>query len=81
MEEIKKLLKEVLNREFIRAVISSPKEKEGTAVLLECGTEPVQGILKIKVRPLEKRGELMFQLEAFTKTQAISSKFKSRSGG
>ena len=33
MEEIKKLLKEVLNREFIRAVISSPKEKEGTAVL------------------------------------------------
>ena len=71
MEEIKKLLKEVLNREFIRAVISSPKEKEGTAVLLECGTEPVQGILKIKVRPLEKRGELMFQLEAFTKTQAF----------
>ena len=56
MEEIKKLLKEVLNREFIRAVISSPKEKEGTAVLLECGTEPVQGILKIKVRPLETRG-------------------------
>ena len=52
MEEIKKLLKEVLNREFIRAVISSPKEKEGTAVLLECGTEPIQGILKIKVRPL-----------------------------
>lgn len=28
MEEIKKLLKEVLNREFIRAVISSPKEKK-----------------------------------------------------
>ena len=77
MEEIKKLLKEVLNREFIRAVISSPKEKEGTAVLLECGTEPVQGILKIKVRPLEKRGELMFQLE----DAGISPKFKSRSGG
>ena len=56
MEEIKKLLKEVLNREFIRAVISSPKEKEGTAVLLECGTEPVQGILKIKYVRWKKEG-------------------------
>ena len=81
MEEIKKLLKEVLNREFIRAVISSPKEKEGTAVLLECGTEPVQGILKIKVRPLEKRGELMFQLEAFTKTQAFHRNLNPEAAG
>lgn len=81
MEEIKKLLKEVLNREFIRAVISSPKEKEGTAVLLECGTEPVQGILKIKVRPLETRGELMFQLEAFTKTQAFHRNLNPEAAG
>ena len=81
MEEIKKLLKEVLNREFIRAVISSPKEKEGTAVLLECGTEPVQGILKIKVRPLEKRGELLFQLEAFTKTQAFHRNLNPEAAG
>ena len=81
MEEIKKLLKEVLNREFIRAVISSPMEKEGTAVLLECGTEPVQGILKIKVRPLEKRGELMFQLEAFTKTQAFHRNLNPEAAG
>ena len=81
MEEIKKLLKEVLNREFIRAVISSPKEKEGTAVLLECGTEPVQGILKIKVRPLEKRGELMFQFEAFTKTQAFHRNLNPEAAG
>lgn len=81
MEEIKKLLKEVLNREFIRAVISSPKEKAGTAVLLECGTEPVPGILKIKVRPLEKGGELFFQLEAFTKTQAFHRNLNPEAAG
>ena len=80
MEEIKKLLKEVLNREFIRAVISSPKEKEGTAVLLECGTEPVQGILKIKVRPLEKRG-IDVPIRSVYEDAGISPKFKSRSGG
>lgn len=79
MEEIKKLLKEVLNREFIRAVISSPKEKAGTAVLLECGTEPVPGILKIKVRPLEKE-ENYFPAGSIYKDAGIPPKFKSRSG-
>ena len=79
MEEIKKLLKEVLNREFIRAVISSPKEKEGTAVLLECGTEPVQGILKIKVRPLERGIDV--PIRSVYEDAGISPKFKSRSGG
>ena len=47
MEEIKKLLDRVLNIDFIRAVISNPREKEG--------------IIKVKVRPLEKKGSLLFQ--------------------
>ena len=57
MEEIKKLLDRVLNIDFIRAVISNPREKEG--------------IIKVKVRPLEKRGNLLFQFEAFTAKQAF----------
>lgn len=61
MKEIKQLLKEVLNREFIRAVISNRKTK----------TDAAEEIIKIKVRPLEQKGELVFQIESFTKTQAF----------
>lgn len=57
MEEISKMLTEILNGDFIRAVISSPRKKEG--------------ILKVKVRPVEKKGKLLFQLESFIKTQAF----------
>lgn len=57
MEEISRLLTEILNIDFIRAVISNPRDKTG--------------IIKIKARPLEKKGELFFQLEAFTRTQAF----------
>lgn len=59
MEEIRALLDAVLNIEFIRAVISNPRKKEG--------------IMKVKVRPLEKRGQLVFQFEAFTEKQAFHS--------
>ena len=57
MEEISKMLTEILNGDFIRAVISSPRKKEP--------------ILKVKVRPVEKKGKLLFQLESFIKTQAF----------
>ena len=57
MEEISRLLTEILNIDFIRAVISNPRDKTG--------------IIKIKARPLEKKGELFFQLESFTRTQAF----------
>ena len=62
MEEISRLLTEILNSDFIRAVISNPREKEG--------------IIKMRVRPLEKRGELYFQLESFTRTQAFHENLK-----
>ena len=52
MEDIIKLLDRVLNIDFIRAVLSNPRDKEG--------------IIKVKVRPLEKKGNLLFQFEAFT---------------
>ena len=57
MDEILRLLPEILNIDFIRGTISNPRDKEG--------------IIKIRVRPLEKKGELYFQLESFTKTQAF----------
>ena len=57
METIKKLLSDILNIEFVQTVLSNPRKKEG--------------ILKVKVRPIEKKGNLFFQLESFTKTQAF----------
>lgn len=57
MDEILRLLPKILNIDFIRGTISNPRDKEG--------------IIKIRVRPLEKKGELYFQLESFTKTQAF----------
>ena len=57
MEEISRFLTEILNIDFIRGVISNPRDKTG--------------IIKIKVRPLEKKGELFFQMESFTRTQAF----------
>ena len=57
MNEIEKLLKETLNEQFLQAVISNPRIKEG--------------ILKIKVRPVEIKGLRMIQCESYTKTQVF----------
>lgn len=57
MEAIQKLLNDVLNIEFVQAILSNPRKKDG--------------VLKIKVRPVEMRGKRIYQLESFTKTQAF----------
>lgn len=57
MEEITGLVNTVLDTQFIRAVISNPRQKEG--------------IIKVKVRPLRKKGKLLFQFESFTEKQAF----------
>ena len=57
MEELQKLFETVLNKDFIRAVISKPREKGG--------------IVKVKIRPLELKGQLVFQFESFTAKQAF----------
>ena len=62
MDEILRLLPEILNIDFIRGIISNPRDKTG--------------IIKIRVRPLEKKGELFFQIESFTKTQAFHENLK-----
>ena len=57
MENLKLLLQENLNQEFLAAVLSAPRDKSG--------------VEKVKVRPLLKRGGLVFQLESFCNRQAF----------
>ena len=57
MDELRILLQENLNTEFISAVLSNPRKKDGTE--------------KIKVRPLLKKGELLFQVESFRGKQVF----------
>lgn len=57
MDELTRLLQENLNKEFVSAVLSAPRDKNGVS--------------KVKVRPLLKRGELIFQLESFRGNQAF----------
>ena len=57
MEELQRLFDTVLNKDFIRAVISNPREKGG--------------IVKVKIRPLELKGQRVFQFESFTAKQAF----------
>ncbi len=57
MDELTRLLQENLNKEFVSAVLSAPRDKNGVS--------------KVKVRPLLKRGELIFQLESFRSNQAF----------
>ncbi len=58
MENLKLLLQENLDQEFLAAVLSAPRDKSGGE--------------KVKVRPLLKRGGgLVFQLESFCNRQAF----------
>ena len=57
MKEVAELLDTVLNKDLIRAIISNPRDKED--------------IIKVRVRPLKKRGELFFQFESLTEKQAF----------
>ncbi len=57
MSELRDLLQDNLNIEFRAAVLSNPRKKDG----------PV----KVKVRPLLKKQQLMFQFETFQNCQAF----------
>ena len=63
MNEIKEILAESLNSDFISATISNPKEKNG--------------ITKIKVRPILKKDILLFQCESFKNNQAVHENLNS----
>lgn len=57
MEELKRLLIDILNIQFIQAILSNPRTKEG--------------IIKVKIRPVKLKENLYIQLESFSKTQAF----------
>ncbi len=57
MENLRVLLQENLNIDFVSAILSSPREKDG--------------IMKVKVRPLLKKDTLFFQLEIFLGNQVF----------
>lgn len=57
MNELRKILQENLNKEFVTATLSNPREKDG--------------IVKVKVRPLLHKDSLMFQVESFRNHQAF----------
>ena len=57
MEKIKELLQQSLNIDFIAATLSNPREKDG--------------LKKVKVRPILKKGVLLFQCEEHQNNQVF----------
>lgn len=57
MDELRKILQENLNIDFISATLSNPRNKDA--------------IQKVKVRPILKKDTLLFQLESFQNNQAF----------
>lgn len=57
MNELRKILQDNLNKEFISATLSNPREKDS--------------VVKVKVRPLMHRDSLVFQVESFRNHQAF----------
>lgn len=57
MDTLRDILGKCLNIDFISAVISNPREKGGTT--------------KIKIRPVKKRGQLVFQCEEYRNNQTF----------
>lgn len=57
MDNLEQLFCETLNINFIQAIMSNLRTKEG--------------IIKVKIRPVEMKGKLFFQLESFSNTQAF----------
>ena len=62
MKEVRALFEESLNIDFLSATLSNPKSKDG--------------VTKIKVRPLLKKGNLIFQCELFKNNQAFHENYE-----
>ena len=61
MRQVEQLLRENLNKEFLSATLSNPKDKDG--------------IKKIKVRPILKKEKLLFQCELFQNNQVFHENY------
>ena len=57
MESLNNILKKSLNKEFLSAIISNPREKGG--------------IVKIKIRPVEHKDNILYQCEEHRNNQVF----------
>lgn len=57
MESLNNILKKSLNKEFLSAIISNPREKDG--------------IVKIKIRPVEHKDNILYQCEEHRNNQVF----------
>ncbi|MBP3665378.1 MAG: SAM-dependent methyltransferase [Tyzzerella sp.] len=62
MEELRSLLQDSLTIEFLSATLSNPKNRNN--------------VIKIKVRPILKQGELLFQCEAYQNNQVFHENYE-----
>lgn len=62
MQEIKELIRESLNIDFLTAILSNPQDKNG--------------VKKVKVRPILKQGDLLFQCEAYQNNQVFHENYE-----
>lgn len=62
MKEIRELLAQSLNTDFITATLSNPKDKDG--------------VKKVKVRPILKKDTLLFQCEAHKNNQVFHDNYE-----
>lgn len=62
MQEIRELLKQSLNIDFLTATLSNPKDKNG--------------VKKVKVRPVLKKDVLLFQCESYKNNQAFHENYE-----
>ena len=67
MEDLRTLLKDNLNKDFISAVLSNPRDKELAT--------------KVKVRPLLHKDQLVFQVETFKNNQAFHENLDADAAG
>lgn len=64
MEELKKIITESLNIDFLSATLSNPKNKDG--------------VKKVKVRPILRKDVLMFQCEAHQNNQVFHDNYEAQ---
>ena len=65
MDELTKVLQDNLNEEFLLAVLSNPKDKAGA--------------IKVKVRAVKEKGQLLFQIEMFRNNQVFHENLNAES--
>ena len=64
MEELRKIIIESLNIDFLSATLSNPKNKDG--------------VKKVKVRPILRKDVLMFQCEAHQNNQVFHDNYEAQ---